>query len=69
MDQKGKANFLEDKIEEIEARQHILFRGLNSGVTNKAKHVISDTLQLWLSGRAGSSTNRRIGGSIPQKYT
>ena len=43
MDQKRKANFLEDKItamvEEIEDRQHILFGWLNSGLTNKAKQV------------------------------
>ena len=43
MDQKRKANFLEDEItamvEEIEDRQHVLFAGLNSGLTNKAKQV------------------------------
>uniref|UniRef100_A0A0E9XUR7 Myb/SANT-like DNA-binding domain-containing protein n=1 Tax=Anguilla anguilla TaxID=7936 RepID=A0A0E9XUR7_ANGAN len=43
MDQKRKANFLEDEItamvEEIEDRQHVLFSGLNSGLTNKAKQV------------------------------
>lgn len=43
MDQKRKANFLEDEItamvEEIEDRQHVLFGGLNSGLTNKAKQV------------------------------
>ncbi|KAJ8335833.1 hypothetical protein SKAU_G00391750 [Synaphobranchus kaupii] len=43
MDQRRKANFLEDEltamVEEIEDRQHVLFGGLNSGLTNKAKQV------------------------------
>ena len=43
MDQKRRANFVEDEItamvEEIEGRQHVLFGGLNSGLTNKAKQV------------------------------
>jgi hypothetical protein len=43
MDQKRKANFLKDEItamvEVIEDRQHVLFSGLNSGLTNKAKRV------------------------------
>ena len=43
MNQKRKANFLEDEItvmvEGIEDRQHILFGGLNSGFTNKAKQL------------------------------
>ena len=43
MDQNRKANFLEDEItamvEEIEDRQHVLFGGLNSGLTNKVKQV------------------------------
>ncbi|KAJ8346446.1 hypothetical protein SKAU_G00278470 [Synaphobranchus kaupii] len=43
MDQSRKANFLEDEltamVEEIEDRQHVLFGGLNSGLTNKAKQV------------------------------
>lgn len=43
MDQKRKSRFLEDKIvamaEEIEARQHVLFSGVNRGLTSKAKHA------------------------------
>lgn len=42
INQKRKANVFEDEItpmvEEIEARQHVLFGGLTSRLTNKAKH-------------------------------
>lgn len=46
MHQKRKFNFLEGEImaaaEEIKARQHVLFGGVNSGLTNKAKNAAWD---------------------------
>lgn len=32
------------KVEEIDARQHVLFSGLNSGLTNKAAHAPQECL-------------------------
>ena len=44
MDHERKARFLEEDItamvEETEAKQHVLFGRVNSGVTNKAKHML-----------------------------
>ena len=44
MDQKRKANCLEDElmvmVEEIEARQQVLFCRLNTWLSNKARHII-----------------------------
>ena len=31
-------------VEEIDARQHVLFSGLNSGLTNKAAHAPQECL-------------------------
>lgn len=49
MEEKRKANFLEDEIatmvEEIEAWQHVSFGGLNSGLTDRAKHAAMSPLQ------------------------
>ena len=45
MDQKRKWNLMEDKIttivEEMEDRQHV-FGGLNSGLSNEAKHAAKE---------------------------
>lgn len=44
MDRKGKSNFLEEEltgmIAETEARQQVLFGGLNSGLTNKPNTLL-----------------------------
>lgn len=46
MDQKRKWNLMEDKIttivEEMEDRQHLLFSGLNSGLSNEAKQAAKE---------------------------
>lgn len=44
MNQKTTSNFLEDEswqwiVEDTKARQHVLFSGLNGGLTNKARHA------------------------------
>lgn len=33
-----------EMVEDIEARQHILLGGLNSGLTHKAKHTVCECI-------------------------
>lgn len=71
-----KSNFLENKItamvEETEARQHVLFSGLNSRLTKKAKHSLRVCRRCTLFIRPMQSspqtwTHTQVNCSMPKK--